>query len=84
MTPDQQTEPAEIIYLPGSSWAPPFLALGITLIVVGAYLSWPYAVVGAVLSLAAAKSWVSQTEDEVEALPRKQDPITDVVAPPTK
>lgn len=84
MSSQQTPEPTETIYMPGSSWGPPFLALGLTLLILGAYLWWPYAVAGGMFMLAAARSWGRLTADEVDDLPRRQDPVTDVVPPATK
>jgi hypothetical protein len=77
-------EPTETISLPRSSWGPPFLALGITLAFVGAYLGWVYAAVGGVMALAALRAWYAQAAQEIDDLPRSQAPVTDVVPPHTK
>jgi cell division protein FtsX len=77
-------EPTETISLPGSSWGPPFLALGITLAFIGAYLGWVYAAVGGVMALAALRAWYVQAAQEIVELPRSQSPVTDVVPPATK
>lgn len=77
-------EPTETISLPGSSWGPPFVALGITLAFVGTYLGWVYAAVGGVMALAALRAWYHQAEQEIDDLPRAQEPVTDVIPPAAK
>lgn len=67
----------ETIHLPRPSWAPAFLAFGLTLAVAGLYLEfmgpgWAYSVIGAVIAVAAATSMISGAERSFFSLPRRQ------------
>ena len=84
MASEKTPEPAETIYVAEASWGPPFLALALTLCILGAYLWWPYAVVGAAIAIAGFRSWYGQSADEIDDLPRRQEPATDVVPPLTR
>jgi Flp pilus assembly protein TadB len=66
---DALPPPTEEIHLPGPSYLPPVMALGITLIVVGVVLN-PWVVgVGALLLLVTLVRWVRQTREEMAELP---------------
>jgi len=71
-------EPGEMIYAPKPSWAPVFFALGATGLVAGTYAAGfifapvIYAIVGAVLILAAFRSLVRGAIRGYFGLPRKQ------------
>jgi hypothetical protein len=87
-------EPAETIYLPRSSWAPAFFALGALALLCGIYAAgfifapFVYAIVGAVLLLAAFRNMVRGAIRDFYRLPRKQHarsaalPIETITAPP--
>jgi hypothetical protein len=88
------SEPGELVYAPKPSWAPAFLALGILGLVAGIYAAgfiFPplvYAVVGAIIALAAFRSLIRGAIRSYYALPRKQHsrgaalPVETISAPP--
>jgi uncharacterized membrane protein YfcA len=88
------TEPGELIYLPRASWAPVFLALGAVGLVCGVFASgfifapFVYAIVGAILALAAFRSLIRGAIRDYYRLPRKQKirgatlPVETISAPP--
>lgn len=84
MSSENTPEPIETIHVAGSNWGPPFLALGLALLIVGAYLWFVYAVAGGIIALAALRAWFGQAEDEIDDLPRVQQAATDVVEPVTR
>ncbi len=71
-------EPGEMVYAPKPSWAPAFFALGLLGLVGGVYAAgfiFPplvYAVVGAVLALAAFRVMVRSAIRSYFRLPRRQ------------
>jgi hypothetical protein len=87
-------EPGELVYMPKSSWAPAFLALGAIGLVCGIYAAgfifspFIYAVVGAVFALAAFRSLVRGAIRDYFRLPRQQKvrgaalPVELISAPP--
>lgn len=74
----QVPEPGELVYAPKPSWAPAFLAVGATGLICGIFAAgfifspFVYAVVGAVLALAAFRSLVRGAIREYFRLPRRQ------------
>ncbi|OLE37887.1 MAG: hypothetical protein AUG48_03310 [Actinobacteria bacterium 13_1_20CM_3_68_9] len=68
----QPPPPSELIYVPGPSWLPVLAAAGLAGLLVGLFAWWPYAVVGAVLLLAALRAWFRKASDDVARLPREQ------------
>jgi uncharacterized membrane protein YfcA len=90
----QIPEPGETIYTPRASWAPAFFAVGAIGLVAGIYASgfifapFIYAIVGAILALAAFRSLVRGSIREYYRLPRKQVvrgaalPVETISAPP--
>jgi hypothetical protein len=87
-------EPGELIYTPKPSWAPVFFAIGAIGLVCGAYAGgfifapFVYAIVGAILVLAAFRSLVRGAIRDYYRLPRKQKvpgaalPVETIVFPP--
>jgi len=87
-------EPGEMVYAPKPSWAPAFFALGALGLVCGIYAAGfifspvVYAIVGAVLILAAFRSLVRGGIRSYFSLPRKQRvrsaalPVETITAPP--
>jgi uncharacterized membrane protein YfcA len=87
-------EPGELIYTPRPSWAPVFLAIGAIGLVCGTYAGgfifapFVYAIVGAILALAAFRSLVRGAIRDYFRLPRKQKPrgaalpVETIVFPP--
>jgi hypothetical protein len=71
-------EPGEMVYAPKPSWAPAFFALGLLGLVSGVYAAgfiFPplvYAVVGAVLALAAFRVMARSAVRDYFRLPRRQ------------
>jgi hypothetical protein len=87
------SEPGEMIYAPKPSWAPAFFAIGAIGLVCGIYAGgfifppFVYAVVGAILVLAAFRSFVRGAIRDYFRLPRRQKvraaalPIETISAP---
>ena len=71
-------EPGEMVYMPQPSWAPIFFAVGVLGLVCGTYAAgfifapYIYAVVGAVLLLAALRSLTRGAVRGYFRLPRRQ------------
>ena len=65
-------EPSELVYVPGPSWAPALIAVGLAAVLIGLFAGWPYAVAGAILGLAALRAWVRRTGRDMGRLPREQ------------
>lgn len=72
-------EPTELVYLPVSSWQPILLAAGIGGVIASLFIWWPYGVVGAVVALLAALSWVRDSREDFFRLPRSQRVSTAVI-----
>jgi hypothetical protein len=64
--------PSELVHLPGPSWAPLLVAVGVAAVLIGLLAGWPYAVAGAILGLAALRSWIRRAGAEMGRLPREQ------------
>jgi hypothetical protein len=62
----------ELVYVPPLSWAPALTAVGLAGLLIGLYAGWPYAAAGAILLLAAVRSWIRTAADEMRRLPRSQ------------
>jgi hypothetical protein len=87
-------EPGELVYAPRPSWAPVFFAIGAIGLVCGTYAGgfifspFVYAIIGAVLVLAAFRGFVRGAIRSYFSLPRKQKvpsaalPTETVVFPP--
>jgi hypothetical protein len=76
----QPPEPAELVYMTAPSWVPILAAAGLAGVLVGLFAGFPYAVAGAVLLLAALRTWIRATRDEISRLPREQH-LTSAVLP---
>jgi hypothetical protein len=72
-------EPTELIYLPGSSWAPVLVAAGVVLALAGAFIGWAFSVIGGLILLAGLRSWWKQGDDEISRMRREQQPDTAVI-----
>jgi uncharacterized membrane protein YfcA len=74
----QISEPGELVYTPKSSWAPVFFAIGMIGLVCGIYAAgfifspFIYAIVGAILVLAAFRNLVRGAIRGYFRLPRRQ------------
>jgi hypothetical protein len=73
-------DPSELVYVPSPSWVPVLAAAGLAGVLIGLFAGWPYAVVGAILGLAALRAWLRRTSDEIGRLPREQ-PVSAAVLP---
>jgi uncharacterized membrane protein YfcA len=92
--PRHVPEPGELIYLPRPSWSPAFFALGAIGLVCGIYAGgfifapFVYAIVGAILLLAAFRNLVRGAIRDYFRLPRKQRvrsaalPVETITVPP--
>jgi hypothetical protein len=77
----QVPEPTELIYVPSSSWAPAFTAVGLGAVFVGAFTSVAITIVGALILLWAVLGWFRSFGDQAERLPRRQRPTSAVLPP---
>ncbi len=74
-------EPTETIQLPAPSWAPALLAFGILGLLAGTFATgfifpvWSYAVVGAIFTFAALRSFARKGRRSFYGLPREQEDI---------
>jgi hypothetical protein len=75
----ESAEPSELIYVPGNSWAPVIVALGITLILLGMFKGWSLWVIGTVVLLLGVRSWWRQADDEIAGMRREQRRDTAVI-----
>ena len=67
---DEAVPPAvEQVHLPGPSYLPAVVALGITLALVGIVLSWVVAAIGLVIFVAGAVRWIRETREDIAELP---------------
>ena len=75
---DRIPQPTESIYLERPSWGPPFLALGVALLVCGIFAegfmvrAWVYSIIGAIFALAALWSMIRTGIRDFYRLPRRQ------------
>lgn len=65
----QADEPGEAIHLPGPSFQPALLALGLTFAVVGVVLSPILVAIGLVISVIVLVRWIRDTRREMSELP---------------
>lgn len=72
-------EPTELVYLPRPSWAPPFTALGLGMLVAGLFSWWVWAVIGAIIGLIAVVAWIRDSARQASRLPIEQEPSTAVL-----
>jgi len=87
-------EPGEVIYTPSPSWAPVFFAIGAVGLVCGIFAAGfifspiVYAIVGAIVILAAFRGIVSGSIRDYYRLPRRQEtrsaalPVETISSPP--
>ena len=90
----QVPEPGETVYQPRPSWAPIFLALGALGLICGVFAGgfmfppYIYAVVGAILAIAALRSIALGASRDYFRLPRRQEtrgaalPVETISGPP--
>jgi hypothetical protein len=72
-------DPTELVYLPEPSWQPALIAFGLAAVIASLFTWWPYGVIGAVIALAALRSWISDSGRNYEKLPRRQRVATSVI-----
>lgn len=63
---------ADQIHLPGPSLLPLFMAIGITLALLGLILSWPFVAAGAAITLFTTWRWIKAAREEYEQLPTER------------
>jgi len=61
--------PGEAIHLPGPSYLPVIVALGLTLAIVGVVISWFVCGAGVLITLYAILRWVGDTRRDISELP---------------
>ena len=61
--------PGEAVHLPGPSYLPVVVALGITLAVVGVVLSWILVAIGVIVAGVAIFRWIRETRRDISELP---------------
>lgn len=62
-------EPGEAIHLPGPSYQPVLVALGLTLAVVGVVISFALVAIGLVITVVTIFRWIRDTRREISELP---------------
>jgi hypothetical protein len=65
-------QPSELVYVPNPSWAPVLTGAGIAVVAIGLFAGLVYAIVGAIIALAALWGWIRSTGSEIGRLPREQ------------
>lgn len=75
----QVPEPTELIYEARSSWAPVIVAAGLTLLAVGAFTGWVWALIGAVVLVVGLRGWARLADDEISRMRREQRTETSVI-----
>ena len=66
---DPAPPPGEAVHLPGPSYLPVIVALGVTLIVVGVVISFFITALGLLITLVAVIRWVRDTREDISELP---------------
>jgi hypothetical protein len=61
--------PGEPVHLPGPSYLPVLVALGVTIMVVGIVIAWYLVVIGGVIALVSVFRWIRETREEIGELP---------------
>jgi len=86
MSENGTPEASELVYVPESSWLPAIVALGLTGVLAGIFVWWPYGVIGAVLALTGLIGMLRGARRDVDRLPRRQKLTTAVLpaVPPRK
>lgn len=62
-------EASEQIHLPGPSYKPLIVALGITIALVGVVVSWVVFAIGMVIFLVPLFAWIADTRQDIADLP---------------
>jgi hypothetical protein len=67
---DEEAPPAgEPVHLPGPSYLPVLVALGVSIAVVGIVLGWVLVAIGAVIAIIPLTRWIRQARAEMAELP---------------
>ncbi len=66
---DPAPPPGEAVHLPGPSYLPVIVAVGVTLAVVGIVLSLFITAAGVVITVIAVVRWVRDTREDISELP---------------
>ena len=61
--------PGEPVHLPGPSYLPVLVALGVTITLVGIVIAWYLVVIGALITLVTVFLWIKATREEIGELP---------------
>jgi hypothetical protein len=59
----------EPVHLPGPSYLPVLVALGVAVMLVGIVIAWYLVVIGAVVTLVTVFLWIKETREEIGELP---------------
>jgi hypothetical protein len=65
----QVPPPGEPVHLPGPSYLPVLVALGVTITLVGIVIAWYLVVIGALITLVTVFLWIKETREEIGELP---------------
>ena len=79
MSDRRNGERTELVYIPEPSWQPVLIAFGLAGVIVSLFTWWPYGVIGAVVALAALRSWIADASSNYSKLPRHQRVATSVI-----
>ncbi len=66
---DGPPPPSEDIHLPGPSYLPALVALGVTLALLGVVLSWFVFALGVIVFVVPLVIWIRETREEIAELP---------------
>jgi hypothetical protein len=66
---DGPPPPTEEIHLPGPSYLPVLVAVGVTLVLVGLVLTPVVLAIGAVIAVVSVVIWIRQTREDIAELP---------------
>jgi type IV secretory pathway TrbD component len=61
--------PTEEVHLPGPSYLPAVLALGLMIAIVGVIKTWVIVAIGLIIFLVALVKWIRQARQEMSQLP---------------
>jgi hypothetical protein len=63
----------EAIHLPGPSYLPAIVALGLTIALVGVVLNWVVCGIGVAITVVAIVRWARETRDDIADLPLEHE-----------
>jgi hypothetical protein len=61
--------PSEAVHLPGPSYLPVIVAVGISLAIVGVVINWVVFGIGMIVFLGATIRWIRETREDIAELP---------------